>query len=88
MSILLFFFAIAAAPPVTAEQPHQPRPCSGGFRASSQIAYKPYGSAVFGSDGTMCASVKPPGRELTTPKRSQQQAGRTATTAPRVETGR
>lgn len=87
MSILLFFFAIAAAPPVTAEQPHEPRPCSDGFRGSSQTAYKAYGSAVFGSDGTMCASVKPHGRNLTTPKRPQQQAGRTPTTVPRVETG-
>ena len=87
MSILLIFFAIEAAPPITAEQRNQPQPCSAGFRASSQVAYKAYGSAVFGSDGIMCASLKSDGRVLTTQKRSQQQVGRTATTAPRIETG-
>ena len=86
MSILLFFFAIAAAPPLTTEQPQQPRLCNDGFRGSSQIAYKPYGSAVSGSDGIMCASVTH-GRNLTTPKRPQQPAVRKASTAPRVETG-
>jgi hypothetical protein len=87
MSILLLFFAIAAAPPLTAEQPQQARLCSDGFRGSSQIAYKPYGSSVFGSDGIMCASVKSRASNLTTPKRPQQPAVRTATTGPRVETG-
>jgi hypothetical protein len=86
MSILLFF-AIAATPPIAAEQPHQPRPCSAGVRGSSQIAYKAYGSAVFGSDGIMCASVKPDRGKLTAPKRTQQRLGRTGIAPPRVESG-
>jgi hypothetical protein len=86
MSILLFV-AIAAAPPVAADQPRQPRPCSTGLRGGGQVAYKAYGSAVFGSDGIMCATVKPDLHELTAPKPLLQQAGRTTTTPTKVETG-
>ena len=44
MSILLFL-AIAAAPPVAASQPEQPRPCSISLRGNSQVAYKPTAAA-------------------------------------------
>lgn len=86
MTILLFL-AIAAAPPVAASQSHQARPCSISLRGYSQVAYKPYGSALFGSDGVICATVKPNPNELRSARQAQQQAQRTQAVAQRVESG-
>ena len=53
---------LSAAPAAAQRDPPEadlPRLCSTGVRGAVQLAYKPYGNAVFGSDGLTCASVKP-----------------------------
>ena len=55
MMLLLWGALLAEAP---AAEPPPPRFCAGAARGSVQPAYKPYGSAVFGSDGLHCTTVK------------------------------
>jgi hypothetical protein len=47
------------AGPVPAADADQPRMCKVAPQSSIQLAYKPYGSPVFGSDGLTCVSVEP-----------------------------
>jgi hypothetical protein len=58
--------AVCLASPALAQQQQQqqpagaerPRLCNIGPRGNVQAAYKPYGNAVFGSDGLVCETIK------------------------------
>lgn len=56
---LLVALSIAAPPSLPATEADQQRLCSLGPRGSVQLAYRPNGNPVFGSDGLTCATVKP-----------------------------
>lgn len=55
MMLLLLAALSVESPP---GQPAPPRLCGGAGRGNAQLAYRPYGSAVFGSDGLHCTTVK------------------------------
>jgi hypothetical protein len=58
MTTNLIVAMLIAAPAAPAADGHQQRLCNLGARGSVQIAYRPYASPVYGSDGLTCATVK------------------------------
>lgn len=64
MSMNDFFVALLITAPEAPAAEAKLRPCSFGTFGSVQLAYKPYGSPVFGSDGLMCATVKPESEDV------------------------
>ncbi len=61
MSITHLLVAVSIVAPFgpPAMEAGQQRLCTVGPRGSVQLAYKSYGSPVFGSDGLTCAIAKP-----------------------------
>lgn len=91
MNDILIALLVTAAP-APAEEAGQPPLCNPGLPSSVQLAYKPHGNPVFGSDGLTCASVKAGaearGRTAPPPKGRVQLSRRPARTFNNsVETG-
>lgn len=49
----------SVAVPLRGTDADRPRMCKVGPWSSVQLAYKPYGSPLFGSDGLTCSAVAP-----------------------------
>lgn len=56
MMILLIGVLLTAEPAV---QQDRPRLCNIGADGNIQLAYKPYGNEIFGSDGIICRPARP-----------------------------